>query len=85
MFMGKWYNKLCFTSNWRKIVAENIWDCHWFGKGGTINRGAPRDINRNVFNSYNKFYAFPCTFNAVPVGFKVIIVVVRFALLQNCR
>ena len=32
-----------------------------------------------------RFYAFPCIFDAVPVGFKVIIVVVSFALLQNCR
>ena len=31
----------------------------------------------------NRFYAFPCIFDAVPVGFKVMIVVVSFALLQN--
>ena len=44
-----------------------------------------RDISRKVFNSYNRFSALPCIFNAVPVGFKVMIVVVSFALLQNCR
>ena len=26
-----------FTSNQRKIVAENIGDFHWIGKSGTIN------------------------------------------------
>ena len=42
-------------------------------------------ISTEVFTSYNRFYAFPCIFNAVPVGFKVMIVAVSFALLQNCR
>ena len=83
MFMWKWNIKLRFTSNWRKIVVENIWDCHWIGNGGTINRKTLRDISRNFFNSYNRFYAFPCIFNAVPVGFKVMIVVVSFALPQG--
>ena len=27
MFVTKWNIKLCFISNWRKIVAENIRDC----------------------------------------------------------
>ena len=42
-------------------------------------------MSRNVINSYNRLNAFPCIFNAVPVGFKVMIVVVSSALLQNCR
>ena len=85
MFMWKWNIKLRFTSNWRKIAVEYIWDCQWVGDGGTINRKTLRDISRKVFNSYNRFYAFPCIFNAIPVGFKVMIEVVSFALLQNCR
>ena len=44
-----------------------------------------RDINRKVFNSYNSFYAYPCIFNAILVGIKIMIEVVSFALLQNCR
>ena len=30
-FMWEWNIKLPFISNWRKIVVENIWDCHWIG------------------------------------------------------
>ena len=85
MILWKWNIKLHFISYWRKIVVENIWDCHWIGNGGTINRKALRNISRNVFNSYNRFYAFPCIFDAAPVGFKVMIVVISFALLQNCK
>ena len=43
------------------------------------------DIDRNIFTSYNRFYAFPRVFDAVPVCFKIIIVVVSFALFQHCR
>ena len=85
MFMWKWNIKLRFTSNWRKIVVEYIWYCQCVGDGGTINRKTLRDISRKVFNSYNRLYAFPCIFNAVSVGFKVMIVVASFVLLQNCR
>ena len=28
---------------------------------------------------------FPCVFNAVPVGFKIMIVVFSFTLFENCR
>ena len=85
MFMWKWNIKLCFISNWRKIVAKNIWDCHWIGNSGTINSKTFRYISRNVFNSQNRLYAFPCVFDVVPAGFKVMIWVVSLALLQNCR
>ena len=85
MFMWKWNIKLRFTSNWRKIVVEYIWYCQCVGDGGTINRKTLRDISRKVFNSYNRFYAFPCIFNAILVGFKIMIEVVSYALLQNCR
>ena len=38
MLMWKWNIKLCFISYWRKLVVENIWDCHWIGNVGAINR-----------------------------------------------
>ena len=38
-------------SDGRKIVVENIWDCHWVGNSGAINSKTLRHINRNVFNS----------------------------------
>ena len=41
-------------------------------------------FSRNVFNIKNR-YAFPSVFNAVPVGFKIMIVVVSFTLFENCR
>ena len=50
MFMWEWNIKLCFTSNWRKIVVENIGDFHWIGNSGTINSKSLRDISRSVFN-----------------------------------
>ena len=37
-----------------------------------------------IFRIY-RFYAFPCVFNAVPIGFKIMIVVVRFTLFEKCR
>ena len=39
--------KLCFTSNWRKIVVENIGDFHWIENSGTINSKGLRDISRS--------------------------------------
>ena len=58
---------------------------HWIGNSGTINSKSLRHISRSVFNIQNRFYAFPCVFNAVPVGFKKMIVVVSFTLFENCR
>ena len=45
-------------------------DCKWWH----YQQKTLRDISRNAFNSYNRFYAFPCIFNTVAVGFKVMIV-----------
>ena len=83
--MWKWNIKLCFVSSWRKIVVENFWDYHQIGTSGTTSRKTLRGISRNNFNSYNTFYALPCIFDAVTAKFRVMVVVVSFVLLQNCR
>ena len=51
MFMWEWNIKLRFTSNWRKIVVENIGDFDWIGNSGTINIKSLRDFSRNIFTS----------------------------------
>ena len=68
MFM--WKNiKLCFTSNWRKIVVEDIQDFNWIGNSGNINSKSLRDFSRYVLIFKMDFMPFNVFLMLVVVSF----------------
>ena len=51
IFMRKWNFLKLLAINWRKIVVENIWDCHWIGNSGIIYSKTPKGISKRFFNT----------------------------------